>query len=86
MTTIYNYKKKLKFNNIVRVCLIPELKDYSTELKSTLWFNANDFNNASMSANEELTNLIKINPSMNLEQAKKLLYQPCNISFDINNF
>ena len=79
------YKKKIKFNNIVNVILIPDITTFF-DIKNLLWWNESDLLNSVNTARNELHNLINRNPSMTLSQAKKLLYQPNNISFNEENF
>ena len=76
-------KKNVKFSNVVWVVLIPQ----SNEIKHyDLWWDDEDFNNAYQSYIEEIRRLIEIHPFMKLHEAKKLLYQPNNISYDPSNF
>ena len=79
------YKKKIKFNNTVNVILIPDITTFF-DFKNLLWWNESDLLNSMNTARNELYNLINRNPSMTLSQAKKLLYQPNNISFNEENF
>jgi len=77
-------KKKVTFDNIVNVYIIPS---FFTDLtREQLWWNRKDYCIAISSCNQEIKNLIAIHPNMDLKCAKKLLYQPNNISYDPNNF
>jgi len=79
------YKKKLKFNNVVNVILIPDITSIF-DIKNLLWWSENDLTNAVNNARNELFDLVNKNPSMTIIQAKKLLYQPNNISYNEENF
>ena len=81
----YSYKKykKVRFSEIVYVILIPKSKEFS---KFNLWWQEHDYNNAIISAKNEIGQLIKIHPYMEINQAKRLLYQPNNISYNESNF
>jgi hypothetical protein len=79
----YNYKK-VTFNKIIEVYIIPSF--FTNIDKLNLWWNKNDVNNAVFSCKTEIANLIEIHPQMEIKYARKLLYQPNNISYDPNNF
>ena len=75
--------KKVTFNDIIYIHLIPY---YNEIIKSNddIWWNDNDFLNASHDASEKIKNLLNIHPFMTYKQAKKILYSP--ICYDKNNF
>lgn len=78
-----NFKiKKVNFNNRIRVILIPTMRNIS--FKNELWWSENDLYNAQRTSLIELNTLISRHPSLDITQAKKLLYQP--LSYDKNNF
>ena len=81
---IYN-KKKIKFNRIVKVCLVPYYNELCENFLD-LWWSCMDAKIAKNNAVEEIYNLINNHPSMEIKQAVKLLYQPNNISYDPSNF
>lgn len=78
-------KKRVMFDNIKKIYLLYKNSIYNDE-KQKLWWNDDDFSYAKQSANEEITRLLTIHPSMERKYALKLLYQPNNISYDPTNF
>ena len=78
-------KKRVMFDNIKKIYLLYKNSIYNDE-KQKLWWNDDDFSYAKKSANEEITRLLTIHPSMERKYALKLLYQPNNISYDPTNF
>jgi hypothetical protein len=82
---IYNTKKNknVHFSNVVCVILIPKSNEFNGY---HLWWDDEDFNNAYRSYIQEMGRLMEIHPFMNPQEAKKLLYQPNNISYDPRNF
>ena len=50
------------------------------------WLKENDYEDSLLSAKKELTDLLKNNSSMTINDAKRLLYQPNNMIYDSNNF
>lgn len=79
-------KKKITFNNKLYIVLIPDRNAYNYELKKILWFNESELNLIRTNALLELNNILLRHPLMDINQAKKLLYQPNNITFDEKNF
>ena len=69
-------EKKIKFNNIIHLVLIPNLDYYNDYLKKILWWNEEDYNNAIYSCNMEINKFLISYPNTSIEQAKKFLYQP----------
>jgi hypothetical protein len=78
-------KKRVMFDNIKKIYLLYKNSIHNDE-KQKLWWNDDDFSYAKQSANEEITRLLTIHPSMERKYALKLLYQPNNISYDPANF
>lgn len=74
---MFGVYKKLKFNNIVQVILIPNKEAYS-DFKDQVWWNNYDYNNSLISFNEEIFSIIQKYPTINIRQAKNILYQPYN--------
>jgi hypothetical protein len=80
-----NAKKKVNFQNIIRVIYIPKYKDIC-DCKD-IWWSEIDKRTAMIFMNNEINTLIRMHPSMNTKQAMKLLYQPNNIRYyDPTNF
>jgi hypothetical protein len=78
-------RKKVDFQNIIKVVLIPKYKDICD--CRDLWWNEFDRRIATIFMNNEITTLMRIHPGMTSKQAMKLLYQPNNIRYyDPNNF
>ena len=71
--------KKVTFNTVVNVILIPSRLDYYTFLHE-LWWYESDYNSFYTSASQEIRDLVKKHPNITLKNARKLLYQPCEIS------
>ena len=76
-------KKIVKFNIFNELFIINPYNDYEVY---ELWWNYLDYLEAIKSSKVEIQNLLNIHPSMEIKQAKKLLYQPNNICYDLNNF
>lgn len=76
--------KKLRFSEIVDVCAISSF----TKLKDKLWWSKDDFEEFKKSCLEEITAIINRHWSMTPNQARKLLYQPGNMTiiYDEQNF
>lgn len=74
--------KKVKFNKIVKVILIPSLKNVS--FKNELWWSEIDMYNAEYTSFKELNKLILRHRGLDFKLAKKILYQP--LSYDKDNF
>lgn len=79
---IENNNKKVRFLNIIQVMLIQSKKE--NEIKKKLWWNVDDFNSAYNNSILELQILMDRHNTMNLYQAKKILYQP--LCYDPSNF
>ena len=79
---IENNNKKVRFNNIIRVIIIQS--KIENEIKKIIWWNGNDLRLAYNSSILELQTLMNRHNTMNLFQAKKILYQP--FCYDPSNF
>ena len=78
-------RKRVNFQNIIRVRYIPNYNDICD--CSNLWWSNVDKQIAMIFMNNEINNLIRIHPSMTKAQAMKLLYQPNNLRYyDPSNF
>jgi hypothetical protein len=77
--------KKITFNKLIYVILIPRIEDI-LDLKKDLWYENDDYTIFINESIQELNTLRKTHPSITLQQARKLLYQPNNIIFDKKNF
>ena len=67
--------KKVNFNNIVKVILIPERIEYNN-FKNLLWWDNNDYKKSLQLSIIELNVVINCNPSFTYKDTKKHLYQP----------
>ena len=80
-----NYKK-VRFSRIIRIVYIPP-KEAIYDIKENLWWSQYDHTNAHNNSLLELKILMNRHPAMTIKHAKKLLYQPNNITFyDSSNF
>ena len=68
--------KKITFDCIVNVVLIPCSKEMDAEIKSLLWWNNRELKYFCISAMDELETFLLINNHLNRKQAMKFLYQP----------
>jgi hypothetical protein len=78
--------KKIKFNMVKYVMLIPSRREFDDNMKKTLWWNNFDYNNFRFSALYEIQQIMLRHNDMHIKDAIRLLYQPNNIKFDKNNF
>jgi hypothetical protein len=62
---------KVKFELFVEVIFIPR---YSRQHCSELWWNADDLQLSTISAQKEFTTLVNKYPLMTVEEAKRVLY------------
>lgn len=76
-------KKNVTFSLFNNIFLIAK---YDEEDIYKLWWSYLDNVESVKDAKKEIGILLGIHPSMNIKQAKKLLYQPNNICYDPNNF
>jgi len=68
--------KKITFNYIVNVVLIPCSREMDSELKTLLWWNNKELKWFGMSALDEIETFLLYNSHLNRKQAIKYLYQP----------
>lgn len=77
-------RKKIQFCKYTHIHLIPiyhELINYQN-----LWWTEDELINTRTLASREIMELKNRLPSVSIDDAKKLLYQPNNISYNENNF
>lgn len=81
----YNNKKVI-FAHLIDIIYIPR-KEATKDIKEILWWNESDRKKAVNNTYFELNQLMRHHPIMTVKQAKKLLYQPNNITiYDPSNF
>lgn len=82
-TTITN--KKLRFNTTI---YIYEIATFSHQSKEHLWWSNNDFDEFKKSCWKEVKDILKRHETMTISQARKMLYQPGNMTivYDEQNF
>ena len=68
--------KKITFNYIVNVVLIPCSREMDSEMKTLLWWNNKELKFFGMSAMDEIETFLLYNSHLNRKQAIKYLYQP----------
>jgi hypothetical protein len=68
--------KKISFNYIVNVILIPCSKEMDVEMKTLLWWNNKELKWFGLSAMDELETFLLYNNHLTRKQAMKYLYQP----------
>ena len=69
-------RKKIKFDNVVNVVLIPSAKEMES-IKNDLWWSKTDYISFYMSSCKELRDFMcEHSPPLNRFQAMKILYQP----------
>jgi len=71
-----NRIKKLTFNSIVRVMLIPCGREIDIEMKNLLWWNNKELKDFCISAMDEVETYLLYNSHITRKQAMKYLYQP----------
>ena len=77
-------KKNIQFSKYIYIYLIPtcrELINYQN-----LWWTEDELINTRTLASREIMELKNRLPSASIDDAKKLLYQPNNITYNENNF
>jgi MoaA/NifB/PqqE/SkfB family radical SAM enzyme len=77
-------KKNIQFSKYIYIHLIPtyrELINYQN-----LWWSEDELINCRINASREIMELKNRLPSASIDDAKKLLYQPNNITYNENNF
>lgn len=79
--------KKIKFSTIVNVVIIPPRSYYITyNLLNELFYTYENIEQFRNDSSNEIKELICRNIGMTFIDAKKLLYQPHNITYDPENF
>ena len=76
--------KNIQFSKYIYIYLIPtcrELINYQN-----LWWTEDELINTRLIATKEIMELKNRLPFISMDDAKKLLYQPNNISYNENNF
>jgi len=68
-------RKKITFDNVVNVVLIPSAKEMES-IKNDIWWSRIDYTTFYVSARKEVSDFIEQHYPMNQYQAMKLLYQP----------
>ena len=77
--------KNVRFSKKVYIYLIP--KYYEINNIDDLWWSEKDLTDIKNNAIQEMKFLMKNHPFMKIQHAKKLLYQPNNITYyDPSNF
>ena len=68
--------KKITFDCIVNVILIPCSREMNAEMKTLLWWNNREIKYFGISALDEIETFLLYNTHLNRKQAMKYLYQP----------
>jgi hypothetical protein len=76
-------KKKVSFDLFTEIIYIPKYEEVSVK---TLWWTDYEMYITRVNSRDELLRLLNQNIFMTLKQAKQLLYQPNNISYNSKNF
>jgi hypothetical protein len=76
-------KKKVSFDLFTEIIYIPK---YEKEYVETLWWTDYEMSITRITSRNELLSLLNQHIFMTLKQAKQLLYQPNNISYNSKNF
>jgi hypothetical protein len=72
-------RRKIKFNSVVNVVLIPSVKEMES-MKNDLWWSNTDYISFHMSSCKELRDcMCEHSPHLTRVQAMKILYQPSTI-------
>jgi hypothetical protein len=77
-------KKNIQFSKYIYIYLIPTYREIINY--HNLWWSQDELLNIRLIAYKEIMELKNKLPSITLEDAKKLLYQPNNITYNENNF
>lgn len=75
--------KKVTFALFKEIIYIPK---YKKDICGDLWWNTLEYNVNMLAVREEIGGILNRNPLMTVANAKKLLYQPNNISYNNTNF
>jgi hypothetical protein len=73
-------EKRVQFNDNKYIHMYPNINH------KELWWTRLDYSIFQNIANKEICMLMSIHPYMTPQQARQLLYQPNNISYNRNNF
>jgi hypothetical protein len=76
-------KKKVSFDLFTEIIYIPK---YEKNYLESLWWTDYEMSITRITSREELLKLLNQHAFMTLKQAKRLLYQPNNISYNSQNF
>jgi len=76
-------KKKVSFDLFTEIIYIPK---YDREYSDNLWWTDYEMSITRITSRNELLRLLNQHIFMTLKQAKQLLYQPNNISYNSKNF
>jgi hypothetical protein len=76
-------KKNVSFDLFTEIIYIPKYEKESLEI---LWWTDYEMSITRITSRNELLRLLNQHTFMTLKQAKQLLYQPNNISYNIQNF
>lgn len=79
-------KKKVSFNLFTEIIYIPKYEKHNNYDHENLWWSDYEMQITRNRTRDEILTLLKKHVDMTLDQAKKLLYQPNNISFNSKNF
>jgi hypothetical protein len=83
----FNEYKKVRFSNYCKIHLISNNNSNNNSYDiCDIWYTENELIYFKNSALNEIFNLMKHHKSMTYKYAIKLLYQPNNICYDIDNF
>jgi hypothetical protein len=77
-------KKKIQFSKYIYIHLIPSYRELINY--QYLWWSQDELINTRLNASKEIIELKNKLPFITMEDAKKLLYQPNNITYNENNF
>ena len=81
---ITSNNKKLRFNTTIYVYEVASLR----QSKEHLWWSSDDFDEFKQSCFKEVKDILTRHQSMTVAQARKMLYQPGNMTivYDEQNF
>jgi hypothetical protein len=79
-------EKKVSFDLFTEIIYIPKYEKQNNYDHEKLWWSEYEINMTRIGSRDEILTLLKKHVNMTINQAKKLLYQPNNISFNSRNF
>jgi hypothetical protein len=79
-------KKKVSFDLFTEIIYIPKYEKHNNYDNEKLWWTDYEMQITRIRSRDEILTLLKKHAYMTLDEAKKLLYQPNNISFNSKNF